>query len=287
MSEQRDGPWEVRIDDLFALPASEFVAAREALARELRAAGRQDLAGEIHALRRPTVVAWSINQVARTLGDRVAELVAAGDAVQDAQLQAADGVHTDLRAASRQRRALLEELTEAAAGLTDNPSGQRAAIEATLDRASIEAELQPVLLAGRLTKELPPATRFEFGDPTATTAAPTRPAPRRAPKPARDDLAIRRAQQAFEQARIRAEAAGAEACDATEAVDDAQQELETATRRVADLQDALEDARAELVDAKRRVTEARRTETAAKSAERRATASLRHAEGAIIDAPRD
>lgn len=281
MSEELDGAWEVRIDELFALPASEFVAAREALARELRAAGNQDVAGEIHALRRPTVVAWAINQVARTHASRVAELVAAGGAVQDAQLQAADGVHTDLRAASRQRRALLDELTEAAASLTDNPSGQRAAIEATLDRASIDAELQPVLLAGRLTKELPPATRFEFGDPTA--AAPARPTPRRTPKPARDDLAIRRARQAFEQARIRAEAAEAEARDATEAVDDAQQELETATRRVADLQDALEDARAELVDAKRRVTETRRTETAAKAAERRATASLRHAEGVVVD----
>lgn len=285
MPEPIDETWEVRISELFGVPTTDFVTAREALARELRTVGHKSLAAEIHSLRRPTVVAWAINQVARTHPDRIAALVAAGLAVQDAQLQAVDGRYTDLRAASRQRRALLDELSEAAAALTDTPSGQRVAIEATLDRASIDAELQPVLLAGRLSKELPPAGRFELGDPMAE--APARPTPTRAPKPARDELAVRRARQAFEQARIRAEATGAEACDATEAVDDAQQELETATRRVADLQDALEDARAELVDAKRRVTEARRTETAAKSAERRATASLRYAEGAIIDAPRD
>lgn len=286
MPEPIDETWEVRIDDLFALPASKFVAAREALGRELRKAGRHEVAASVHALRRPTVVAWAVNQVARTYPDRIAALAAAGAAVQDAQLQAADGVHTDLRAASRRRRALLDELTEAAAGLTDNPSGQRAAIEATLDRASIDAELQPVLLAGRLSKELPPAGRFELGDPMAE--APARPTPTRAPKPARDELAVRRAQQALEQARALADAAAIEAHDATEAVDDAQQELETATRRVADLQDAIEDARVELVDAKQRVTEARRNETAAKSAERRATVSLRHAEGAVVDgAPRD
>jgi hypothetical protein len=278
-----------RIDELFGLPASEFVAAREALARELRAAGRKDAAAEVHALRRPTVVAWSINQIARTHADQLADLVAAGTAVQEAQRLAADGVDTDLRAASRRRRALLDQLTEAAAALTDNPSGQRAAIEATLDGASLDPDLEPALVAGRLTKELPPTARFAFGDASiaatpTTREARTAPARRRTPKPARDDLAVRRARQALEQARTRAEAAATDGRDATEAVDDAQQEVEAATRRVADLQAAVEAARVEVLEAKRRVTEARRAETSAKSAERRALASLRHAEGAVDDA---
>jgi hypothetical protein len=280
---------DARIDDLYALQAAEFVAAREALARELRTAGRKDAAAEVHALRRPTVVASSINQVARTHADQVADLVAAGAEVQEAQRQAADGVDTDLRAASRRRRALLDQLTDAAAALTDNPSGQRAAIEATLDGASLDPDLEPALLAGRLTKELPPTARFAFGDATTAAAPTTRatPAPRRTAKPARDELAVRRARQALEQARARADDAATATSDATHAVVDAEQDLDATTRQIADLQAAIDGARAELLDAKRRVTEAKRAETAAKTVERRATAALRSAEAAVTDpAPR-
>jgi hypothetical protein len=281
----RDDTWEPRIDELYGLPAGEFVAAREALAREARAAGHKDIAGAVHALRRPTVVAWSVNQVARSHPTQVSALVEAGAALEEAQRQAADGVDNDLRAASRRRRTLLDQLTDEAAALTDNPAGHRAAVEATWDGASLDPDLEVSLLAGRLAKELAPTARFTFGDAAASpsTARP-KPTPRRAAKPARDDLAIRRARQAVDQARSRADDTASDARDATEAVDDAQQELETAIRRVDDLQHTLESARGEVVDAKRRVTETRRAETAARSAERRAAAALRHAEAAATDA---
>jgi hypothetical protein len=68
---------DARIDELYGLPVGDFVAAREALARELRSAGRKDAAAAVHSLRRPTIVPWSINQVARTHADQVADLVAA------------------------------------------------------------------------------------------------------------------------------------------------------------------------------------------------------------------
>jgi hypothetical protein len=287
VSDPPDRAWDARIDELFGLPAGEFVAARDGLARELRAAGERTAAAEVRALRRPTVVAWSINQVARTHATDVAALVAAGATLREAQLGAADGVGTDLRAASRRRRTLLDDLTDAAAALTDNPSGHRAAIEATLDGASLDPDLEAVLIAGRLARELPPTARFAFADATPGTSPPTSratPARRAAPKPVRDDLAVRRARQALEQARSRAEVAEAGARDAGDAVDDAQHELDAATRRVTDLHSALESARTELLQAKRRVSEARRAETAAKAAERRAAASLRSAEGAAADA---
>ena len=185
------------------------------------------------------------------------------------------------RAASRKRRILLDELTDAAAALADNPGAQRAAIEATLDGASLDPGLQAVLVAGRLTKELAPAARFEFGDADFTPRRTTAPAPARARKPPRDDLAVRRARQALVQARARADDATAQAREAGDAAVQADQEVEDATHSVADLQAALEGARAELLDAKRRATEARRAETAARTAERRAAASLRSAEAAV------
>jgi hypothetical protein len=283
---ERDDTRERRIDELFGLPAGEFVAAREALARELRAAGDKDAAGEVHALRRPTVVAWSVNQVARSHAAQVEQLVAAGAALEEAQRDAAGG-GTDLRAASRRRRTVLDELTEAAAALTDNPAGHRAAVEATLDGASLDPEATPVLLAGRLTKELAPTARFAFGDAAGASVSSSpraKPTPTRAPKPPRDDLAIRRTRQALEQARSHAGDATSDVRDAAEAVYDAQQELEAVTRRIADLQAALEDARGEVAHAKRSVVEAKRAETAMKAAERRAAAALRRAEEAAADA---
>src|SRR4051812_44776528 len=53
------------VDDLFALDPSEFTAARDRLVAELREAGDKGAAAEVKALRRPTVTAWALNQLAR------------------------------------------------------------------------------------------------------------------------------------------------------------------------------------------------------------------------------
>ena len=76
------------IDDLYGLPLDRFVAERTALARELRGAGRREEAGEVAALRKPSVAAWAVNQLVRTQGRAVDELFEAGDALRKAQ----DGV---------------------------------------------------------------------------------------------------------------------------------------------------------------------------------------------------
>ncbi|MYR05458.1 hypothetical protein GTV32_03625 [Gordonia sp. SID5947] len=72
------------IDELYGLAPGEFVARRNELAKEARAAGHKALAAEVSALRRPTQVAWAVNQWARhdpdgvgALADLAAELVAA------------------------------------------------------------------------------------------------------------------------------------------------------------------------------------------------------------------
>src|SRR4051812_17139068 len=55
----------IDIDELYTVDPSEFVARRNALAKELRAAGDRDAAAEVSKLRRPTVVAAALNQLAR------------------------------------------------------------------------------------------------------------------------------------------------------------------------------------------------------------------------------
>ena len=53
------------MDELFDLPPTEFIAARDALAKQLKADGDAGAAAEVKALRRPSVAAWAVNQVAR------------------------------------------------------------------------------------------------------------------------------------------------------------------------------------------------------------------------------
>ena len=52
-------PLEATSDELYASAPTEFVARRDALAAEARAAGDRGLAAALKALRRPSVGAWT------------------------------------------------------------------------------------------------------------------------------------------------------------------------------------------------------------------------------------
>src|SRR5919201_4945156 len=97
---------EEALDRLYGLPAEEFTAARDALAKELRAAKRRDEANEIKARRRPTVPAAAINQLVRREPELVEELIsAAGDLVGvQERVLAGDAGRDELRAAADAER---------------------------------------------------------------------------------------------------------------------------------------------------------------------------------------
>ena len=58
------------LDRLYGLPAEDFTAARDALAKELRGAKRRDEADAVKQRRRPTAPAAAINQLARLEPER-------------------------------------------------------------------------------------------------------------------------------------------------------------------------------------------------------------------------
>ena len=153
------------LDELFALPPSEFTAARDALAKGLRADGRVEDAAQVKKLRRPTVPAWAINQVARRHADALAELIEAGDAVAAAQRRALSGVRdSGLRDASHRRRELIDQVWKAAAALLREagvePAPHRQAVADTLEAASLDEAAAGVVTAGRLSAQLPPPSGF-------------------------------------------------------------------------------------------------------------------------------
>jgi len=273
---------DARLDELFAADPKEFTAVRDALARDLKAAERAEEAAAVKSLRKPTVAVTAVNRVARTHAEQVAALVEIGEDL--AALQASRSPDRDeLRDLTRQRRTLLVELTELAAATTERPDSARSSITATLDTASLDAQLRDDLQRGRLTHELSPAARFVLGDDDASAprASPRRPARAKQAPPPRDELAARRARAELEAARERAEEAEASVREHTEAATEATDRLDAAHRHIAELEAALADARAELAELKRAERDAQRAERRARTEQERVTSALRAAERAV------
>jgi hypothetical protein len=142
------------VDPLFAGPPEAFVAARNALAKELRAAGEREVAAEVAALRRPTATAHALNQVARSRPDVLAEALEARAALRAATQDAGRGEGGELREATTADRAATRALVAAARevlGREDAGLAQR--ITGTLLAAVLDDEVGAALRAGRLTAE--------------------------------------------------------------------------------------------------------------------------------------
>jgi hypothetical protein len=143
---------ESRIDDLYRLPLGEFVAARAALAREVKGADAQRVKG----LKKPTVVPWSVNQVywhERATFDR---LQRAGTELRRAQIAALQGKPSDVRAATDAHRKAVSSAVEQAVRLAGNGDAHPGtdALARTFEAISL-APTPPEPL-GRLTQPLQP-----------------------------------------------------------------------------------------------------------------------------------
>src|SRR5712672_2961148 len=147
--------------DLFGVPPEEFVAARDALAKELRAGHREAEAKEVASLRRPTAPVWAVNQLARRSPAELEELLDSSERVEKAQLRGAGG--DELRAAMAGQRAALSKLERAAeqvlrgAGLQASPGAIRT-VQSTLQAAATgPREVREQLRSGTMREALQPA----------------------------------------------------------------------------------------------------------------------------------
>lgn len=123
-------------DDLYGLPLDRFVPERGALAKALRGEGRKDEAARVAALRKPSVAAWTVNQLIRTQRRAASALFDAGDEVQRAQseLLAGRGGAPALREATQREREAVDTLAQSAGGLLSSDGHEPT--QATLDRVS-------------------------------------------------------------------------------------------------------------------------------------------------------
>jgi hypothetical protein len=180
------------LDRLYTLEPASFVAERERLARDLRKAGQREEAGQVKGLRKPTLSAWTINQLARRERREVDLLLDAGHRLREAQQGLLAGEdRKDLDEARHTQREALASLRQAARNILVE-AGHRS--EATLDRmmgtlqaAAVSSEGRELLARGRLTADLE-ATGFELLGPLAEGALPKQePVRRRRPVRKRAD----------------------------------------------------------------------------------------------------
>ena len=171
------------LDDLYAAEPEEFVAARNALAKQLKAAGDKDTAAEVAKLRRPPVSAWALNQVARSRPDEIEALMTAAADLAGAL---ADPAGADLRAIQRAFRSAIEAVVRTTLDVVSssgrNPSpGLQQAIQAALQAAAVDDGIALALRSGVLAED-EPAPGFLFVE--SDEASPARPATKPATKAA-------------------------------------------------------------------------------------------------------
>jgi hypothetical protein len=261
------------VDRLYTLDPSEFIKARDELAKRLKSEGRTEEAAEVGALRRPTVAAWAANQVARQHPKEIGELLAAGDDLRQAQRKALSGVKGGgFREAMQRRRKAVDVLAERTESLLrDAGKGSVGTIEAllpTFEAASVDPDAGELLKAGRLDREL--AAPSGFGGVTGLEVVA---APRERPKARSARTEEEKAAQAKQEAaRKEVRELERQAAEARRAAirtrDAATRAMEKAIRLAEEAAEAKAAARDVLAEAKAAEAEAKKADAAATKAAR-------------------
>jgi hypothetical protein len=221
-------------DALYALPAEEFVAARNALAKEL-----QDPA--IKKLKKPSAVAAALNRLARIAPEDVESLIGAADRLGAAQQDAVRGRGSaPMREAAKDEREALARLVTQVRALLGSAAQVTRAAEA-LRAAAVDPEGRELLRAGRLTEEPEPTG---FGGLPVAVAGPAAGAEDDADQASEDEAA---AQEAAERERRELEAAA----------DKAERDAERLEARAAEAEQRAAHLRAQADEAHAAATEAR------------------------------
>jgi hypothetical protein len=131
---------EAIIDGLYALPAAEFTAARNAAARELRQSGSRAEATRVAEQRKPTAAAAAVNHLSRSERRKVERFLDAAASLRDAQLAGSKG----LEKATKKERELLVGLIR-----IGGPE-----VRQSLQAAAVDKAAAAKLLQARLTHEL-------------------------------------------------------------------------------------------------------------------------------------
>lgn len=181
----KQGKLDDDVDALFKVPLTEFISARKTLAARLKKDGHADKANRVKALVKPSISAWTVNQLYWQHRDAFDRLLSTGQNFRQAQSSLLAGKSADLRGPLDARQKALSELSNLATGLLGdaghNPTPDMVRrITTTLEAMSAYASLPDDLAPGRLTQDIDPPGFESFASSFSGAAMPARTA-----KPAR------------------------------------------------------------------------------------------------------
>jgi hypothetical protein len=272
-------------DELYGLTPEQFTAARNARAKEAKAAGEKDAAAQIAGLRKPTAVAWLANCLARQRPDEIVPLLELGEALREATATLSG---PELRELSRQRHRLVHALVQEAKALAAE-NGRRVTeevargLDETLTAALTNADDGDRLRRAQLTDGLVPGG---FAPSATAPARPPRlvtspsPSPPAATGPSAQERQVAQRKQRLERdllaATVEADSAAAAHEETAAAFDDAQRTLTAVELGLADL-------RAELTRAQDSRDQAQRDSGRAQAANERAAREAHQAQQRVGD----
>lgn len=277
-------------EELYALVPEEFTAARNARAKEARAAGDRELADRIGELKKPSPAAWIVNRLVRRRPGELDDLHDLGEELRHAQ---ASGDGKALAHIGAERRKLVSALLAQAVEIADaaDRSPSRAVldeVEQTLIAATVDVAAASALTTGRLVRSLQ-AVGLEPVELAGAVAGEASAAPttrrRSAPsaRPERDRAAREQAEADLRGARERAEAAQRALADAEDQLQAAEWNADELRDERHDLEARLKELRSEIAEAERDEREAERLRAKAAVAADRARDDVEAAEAALAE----
>ena len=268
MTEQKDV--QAALDELFGTPPEEFVAARNALVKQLKAEKRQAEARYVGTLRKPNRLVWALNQLALSEHESLSDLLEAAEDVRE-------GGDGDLKGAMTDLRDAVNSAATAATARFDPPRMSDRADLAQALLAIVSDEDATIELAEGRLQDLPAPDAFGLG-----LAAPTEPRPKPTTKPKANAKVEPKAKKAeappVDQLAVRR--ASKHQKEAAKADDSARRALARAEKTLAADVSAREEADAELASAREEVEQLE----AALDAARKALAAAESAAAKAVDA---
>jgi len=234
------------VDELYGAPAGEFIASRDARAKELRKSDRA-VADAVKKLRKPSVSAAAVNQLVRGAPDDLEALLAAGEALRQAQLGGGD--RDAVRSAAHDEREAVETLVKSAGKLSPSTLEE---VRDTLHAAASDDEARELVRRGVLTEARRPVGFAGLAPSPSASAAPksSNKGPKKKAPARKDEEAARRAREAEAErrraAKERVKAARAALREAEKEAVAAEKALERADREASKARDEVGRLRQEL-----------------------------------------
>jgi hypothetical protein len=247
------------VDALFTLPLSEFMSARKTLAAQLKQLGRGSDADRVKALAKPSISAWTVNQLYWNHREAFDQLIATGQRFRQVQTSRLAGKVAEMREALDARREALSHLeglaTELLHDAGHNPTlDTLRRVTTTLEALSVYASLPDAPPSGRLTHDVDPPGFESLTSSIAGTGMMAR-----TPQPARVTVSKKNAIAETSTRRSAPQQA------------DAQQLKETRQTKIAA-------AKASVQDAKRVLIESRASLQSAQATQKKVNADVKEAE---------